>query len=222
MNAPALAPKKSYCVPLAESDVGLLLEGSARARILGFPDGNLAVAMSRLDTVGPVILALLRHLYDEVGQLQKNIGIDTCPEEQRGQAALRTDPRQLGLTLTVWANGQAEMILQPHPGEFHRLDPASGRHAMPHWDSKRRELHLGSVLIRRFKRRAPHQELILSAFEQAGWPRRINNPLPSASAWLYDEQLHDAIKRLNRHQMVPLLTFHGNGSGHGVRWELAC
>lgn len=90
----------------------------------------------------------------------------------------------------------------------------------PYWDSDRRELRLGPVLVKQFLRPAPNQELILAVLQEEGWPPRIDDPLPSRHDLDARERLHDTIKNLNRHQEQRLLRFQGDGTGRGVRWKV--
>jgi len=90
--------------------------------------------------------------------------------------------------------------------------------AIPVWDRDRQELRLGGVVVKQFKVPAVNQERILAAFEEEGWPVRIDDPLPP----VYDQdpkiRLHDTIVSLNRNQKHPLIRFYGDGTGQGVRW----
>jgi hypothetical protein len=90
----------------------------------------------------------------------------------------------------------------------------------PHWNGARRELSWSGILVKRFRVPAKNQERILSVFEEDGWAEYIHDPL----AVTYDidapTRLHDAINRLNRCQVNPLIRFHGDGRGTGVLWEL--
>jgi len=88
----------------------------------------------------------------------------------------------------------------------------------PYWNPDVRELTLGDRLVKRFKVPARNQELILSVFQEEGWPTHIDNPLSGSDALDAQTQLHDAIARLNGKQAQPLLAFHGNGHGTGVTW----
>jgi hypothetical protein len=62
--------------------------------------------------------------------------------------------------------------------------------------------------------------LILSAFEEENWRRRIDSPLPLDN---YREdrkrRLNHVIYRLNGHQTNRLIRFRGDGTGDGVIWE---
>jgi hypothetical protein len=90
----------------------------------------------------------------------------------------------------------------------------------PHWNVTRRELSLGGRIVKRFRVPARNQERILSVFEEAGWAEHIQDPLPATYDIDAPTRLHDAINRLNRCQINPLLRFRGDGRGTGVLWEL--
>jgi hypothetical protein len=90
----------------------------------------------------------------------------------------------------------------------------------PHWDAGRRELSLGDQLVKQFHVPADNQELILSAFQEEEWPEHIDDPLPGNHGIDPKTRLNDAVYRLNRTQVTPLIRFHSNGHGSGVRWTL--
>jgi hypothetical protein len=95
---------------------------------------------------------------------------------------------------------------------------------VPKWDYERQELRLGARVVKQFKVPAPNQEQILAAFEEEGWPVRIYDPLPPNRDNPEQDpkrRLHDTIGSLNRHQKNRLIRFVGDGSGEGIRWELA-
>jgi len=91
----------------------------------------------------------------------------------------------------------------------------------PRWDAVRRELSLAGLIVKRFRVPARNQETILSVFEEEGWAEHIQDPLPVTHDIDAPTRLHDAINRLNRCQINPLLRFHGDGKGTGVFWELS-
>lgn len=93
------------------------------------------------------------------------------------------------------------------------------RCAIPRWDSDRQELRVDGQVIKQFKVPAPNQEMILAAFEEEGWPPRIDDPLPPQPDQDPKRRLHDTINSLNRNHRVELLRFIGDGSGTGIRWE---
>ncbi len=86
----------------------------------------------------------------------------------------------------------------------------------PTWDSNRRELRLGDVLVKKFKWPATVQFIVLQQFEQLGWPSRISDPLPPADNICPKRRLHDAIKCLNQRMENELIRFRGDGTGTGV------
>ncbi len=89
----------------------------------------------------------------------------------------------------------------------------------PRWDDQRRQLRVGADVVKEFKLPSPNQETLLMAFEEEGWPPRIDDPLPPLPHLDPRRRLHDTIKALNRKQKNLLLRFMGDGSGEGVRWE---
>jgi hypothetical protein len=91
----------------------------------------------------------------------------------------------------------------------------------PCWNVNRRELSFEGLVVKRFRVPARNQETILSVFEEEGWAEHIHDPLPVTQDIDGPTRLHDAINRLNRCQINPLLRFHGDGKGTGVFWELA-
>ena len=92
---------------------------------------------------------------------------------------------------------------------------------LPLWDPLRRQLSLGDVIVKRFAVPARNQQLILSAFQEEGWPQHIDDPLPGNDKGTCKARLHDAINRLNGKQLDPSIRFHGNGHGNGVFWRLS-
>jgi hypothetical protein len=105
----------------------------------------------------------------------------------------------------------------PPRGESRRVEEATSQ---PKWDDQRRQIRVGDHVVKEFKLPAPNQETILTAFEEEGWPPRIDDPLPPVSDLDPRRRLHDTIQALNRKQRQDLLRFMGDGSGEGIRWEL--
>ncbi len=92
--------------------------------------------------------------------------------------------------------------------------------ARPRWDSELNELRMDQVLIKRFRWQAINQAMVLCAFEEEGWPERIDDPLPPQPGLDPKRRLHDTIKCLNRGHKIPLIRFRGDGTGQGIIWEL--
>jgi hypothetical protein len=93
-------------------------------------------------------------------------------------------------------------------------------HPMPRWDRKRRELTIGNILVKRFKWPAENQEQVLDAFEEEGWPPRIDDPLIPHPKIDPKRRLHDTLKCLNRKQINACIKFRGDGTGQGVLLEI--
>ena len=96
------------------------------------------------------------------------------------------------------------------------INPESG---MPRWDALNRTLWFDGVLIKRYRVPAQNQELVLSSFEEEGWPHHIFDPLPPKPGLNCQRRLHDTINRLNRHQRARAIRFYGNGNGRAICWE---
>jgi hypothetical protein len=82
-------------------------------------------------------------------------------------------------------------------------------------------LTVSGVLIKRFRRPAPVLDLILSAFQEEGWPPQLDDPIPPTLEVDSVTRLHDATNRLNRTQKPRLIVFFGDGTGRGIRWRFA-
>jgi hypothetical protein len=61
---------------------------------------------------------------------------------------------------------------------------------------------------------------VLSAFEEEGWPPRLDDPLPPHSEQDRKRRLHTTISNLNRSQDHRLIHFEGAGDGQSISWRL--
>lgn len=104
-------------------------------------------------------------------------------------------------------------------GAPHSIRQSSSGQLRPCWDPDRRLLRFNGVLVKHFKWSAENQEAILSAFEEEGWPSRIDDPLPPHEEQDSKRRLSDTIKCLNRKQDNSIIHFRGDGTGEGVVWE---
>jgi hypothetical protein len=89
----------------------------------------------------------------------------------------------------------------------------------PTWDAERCTLYLGTRIVKRFKWHAANQARVLSAFQEEGWPVRIDDPLAPSPTVHAKRRLSDTIKCLNRKQHIKLIHFRGDGTGQGITWE---
>ena len=124
--------------------------------------------------------------------------------QNREAAYCLLDPSRICLTRTNACDGN--------------LTTQEERSRIPCWDRRRRVLSVNRQIVKWFLRPAPNQEIILSAFEEEGWPFRIDDPLPPADELVAKTRLHDTIRWLNRNQRNRLLRFKGDGSGLGLCW----
>lgn len=90
---------------------------------------------------------------------------------------------------------------------------------IPEWDRNSRRLRLRGVLVKWFKWQAANQEAVLNAFQEDGWPSRIDDPLRPHPEQDSKRRLSDTIKGLNKKQANELIRFHGDGTGEGIVWE---
>jgi hypothetical protein len=100
-------------------------------------------------------------------------------------------------------------------------NPTDSQSPLPKWDRDRQELRLrlNGEVVKEFRLPSPNQETVLMAFEEEGWPPRIDDPLPQHSGVDPKRRLHDTIKSLNRNQKRGRMRFMGDGTGEGVRWR---
>lgn len=92
---------------------------------------------------------------------------------------------------------------------------------VPIWDSERRELRFDDAVVKHYKWVAVNQQAVLCAFEEEGWPPRIDDPLPPHEEQDSKRRLADTIKCLNRKQCHAVIHFRGDGTGEGIIWEIA-
>jgi hypothetical protein len=105
------------------------------------------------------------------------------------------------------------------PQKQSSLKIATNIDPIPQWNPKKRELIFQGEVVKTFRSTAPNQERILAAFQEDGWPHRIDDPLPPESEQDSRERLRSAIKQLNRNQGNNLMRFCGDGSGKGILWQ---
>ncbi len=72
--------------------------------------------------------------------------------------------------------------------------------------------------MKRFRVPAENQEAVLSAFQEEGWPSRVDDPLPPAEGVVIKERLKFTIRRLNAAQIERRMHFFGDGTGEAVCW----
>ena len=103
--------------------------------------------------------------------------------------------------------------------QFSNVYRSQSEPQLPIWDIARRILAFQDQIVKQFKCQAVNQEVILSAFQEDGWPPRIDDPLAPLPILDEKRRLSDAVKALNRKQRHKLIHFRGDGTGQGVVWE---
>jgi hypothetical protein len=86
---------------------------------------------------------------------------------------------------------------------------------VPHWDRKRRTLSWHGRILKEFRQQPGWQELLLTIFEEDGWPEEIDNPIPGPEA---RQRLRNAVQHLNKRQNA--IAFHIRRQGTSIRWEV--
>jgi len=99
-----------------------------------------------------------------------------------------------------------------------RQAPSSS--AVPNWDRDTRTFLVGEHLVKQFRVPSPNQEAVLEAFQEEGWPRSVDDPLPPVPDQQPKRRLRDTIKCLNMNQVSRAIRFRGDGTGQRVFWEL--
>jgi hypothetical protein len=99
--------------------------------------------------------------------------------------------------------------------------PADDDRPAPHWDLRTRTLFVGRRVVKQFRVPSRNQETVLNAFQEEGWPRRIDDPLPCRGGLNAKYRLHFTLARLNRCGTEPLIRFFGDGTGEGICWEFS-
>ena len=207
----------------------LLLDAADYARDAGKPPEHFAVELADLMAAGV--------LHIDVQWLLAKGHLKQISEESRGPAsdgAAKTDPlahlparsrfvlTSSGIQLARQLGDGEPIVAEPvssRKGRTLRVDPPASRRQTPRWNPATRQLSLGDKLVKQFLVPAANQEIILNAFQELGWPECIDNPLADGDETTAKRRLHNAITRLNHQQIHPLIRFHGNGNGTGVRWE---
>jgi len=206
---------------LPENSFRLLLRAARYAQSTHQPANEFAVAFGELQASG-LAECDLRWLAHKGFVAQTPLGLSLAGD----RAAPQPFNERSFFVLTSRGQQFVEHLLADSAAGTGSLSVAAvGQHVdtaagpVPCWDLPRRELRLGRVVVKRFCVPAENQEIILSSFQEEAWPQHLDDPLPPAAGIDAKRRLHSTIQCLNRNQKAPLLRFHGDGYGRGVRWE---
>jgi len=130
---------------------------------------------------------------------------DILTEVLRGmEAELR---KIAGIKERSFAELIAEKVVQKRAG------------AKPEWNKDIGELSVGGVLVKKFSQPAANQRRVLDAFQEAGWPRRMDDPLHGGRATDPKRRLSETVRSLNKNMKNADLHFECDGKGEGVIWS---
>jgi len=93
-----------------------------------------------------------------------------------------------------------------------------GTDLLPSWDG--RVFSYDGAVLKMFRRHAPAQERILDAFQQAGWPEWLADPLERRGEEHSVKHLRDEVRLLNRTQKPWRVRFDTDPQWLGVRWTV--
>src|SRR5207248_4492440 len=86
----------------------------------------------------------------------------------------------------------------------------------PRWDRERRELWYAGKICKRFRQPSDNQQHLLDAFEEAGWPARMENPLVPDGTGNDHQRLADTVRRMNGNTAIE---FERDGTSEAVLWK---
>jgi hypothetical protein len=76
------------------------------------------------------------------------------------------------------------------------------------------------LVVKRFRKHSPNQELLLQAFDEAGWPAEIDDPLPMTDDIVPEERLRETVKQLQRTVTPRTIRFGVTGGGRRAYWRV--
>ncbi len=124
--------------------------------------------------------------------------------------------------------GAKAPVLRLHRAEAETNDAADRQEiraadvpSVPHWNLETRTLSVNERIVKQFRVPSTNQEAVLAAFQEEGWPHRIDDPLPYRAGVKAKYRLHFTIGRLNRCKRESLIRFYGDGTGEGVCWAFS-
>ncbi len=87
----------------------------------------------------------------------------------------------------------------------------------PRWDAERRELWFGPPEA--LPEVGSEPGTVLAAFQELGWPSRIDDPLPPGEGVPAEQRLRDTVKNVNRTLRPKLIRFCTDATGRHILWR---
>lgn len=78
--------------------------------------------------------------------------------------------------------------------------------AKPEWNKDIGELSVGGVLVKKFSQPAANQRRVLDAFQEAGWPRKMDDPLRPDPGIDPKRRLAETVRSLNNNMKSAIFT----------------
>jgi hypothetical protein len=213
----------------------LMLESSAYARMLDEDPWEFSVEWPELHRIGIsrsdgrwlIHRGLVSHALEVTSlddRRRRFVASRNSGLSRRSCLVLTEKGRALAHRVAEWPDANvtalADRLSAARRGQVGRTNIVAMAPQSPMWDGDRRQLRVGSRIVKEFKVPAMNQEIVLAVFEEERWPPRIDDPLP----WKCDidpqRRLHDTINSLNRRQRLRLVHFSADGLAQGIRWEL--
>jgi len=212
----------------------LLIEAANCAKSLGVSQWAFAVELCEFRNAG-ISLAALRYLA-RLGFVDYARAIPGAQRDERSFQEMcnatfddRTCFVLTALGRAVLTGGSFDPALQSRSdwseGTFARCmvglplqSLPTATNLKPSWDADMNRLMFGQVVVKEYRNPAENQRLILTVFEEEGWVRRIDDPLPPKPGVCPKKRLHQTIGALNRSRKNPIIRFAGDGTGRAVLW----
>lgn len=209
MSRPPLIPIELPC-PSARRALEALSTAARLAMDAGRQEVDFALELQALGQVG-VDFSVLRWLIAK-GLVEHLEDTSQPGGQQRSLKRVKNLSFRPGACFVITEKGRNVLEKLPFTATVQVVQK-------PRWDKDRRELWLGDALVKAFRVPAPNQEAVLAAFEELGWPARIDDPLPNRGAD-GDIRLRETIKALNKSQGPGAIQFRADGTGQGLVWEV--
>lgn len=219
-------PSPAWNLQQSHTALVLLLEALGYARELERSPWDFAVEIAALYQTG-LTASALRWLVCK-GYVEHACELTTQgrgARDFRRSEGLRFDRRTCFVLTEAGLAFARDVFAHSPPADFQdgtfieRNGDGAGDVLRPIWDGRRQELRLGPYVVKQFRVPAINQKRVLAAFEEEGWPPRVDDPLTPRPEQDPKRRLHDTINSLNRNQRHPLVRFTGDGSGQGIRWS---
>ena len=119
----------------------------------------------------------------------------------------------LAIRLNLTDRATTEWILR----ELDQPDIPPEASDVPSWNKESRQLMFRGQVVRQVARPTQARNLvaILDAFEEQGWPPRIDDPLPRGRD---TKRLQSAIETFN--EKCQMIRLHADGTGQGISWSV--